>query len=149
MTGRKSTKAKGAPDYDDAKFWNARFATGSEVNEWLNSGEAILEAVLSDLSNRPRVTTSRVPRVLHLGPGMSKLGCTLRDECVEREWQGNGIVVRSPQFIHLYSTDWHYRMPISQPKPFAWAVMPKVPRAPCTQCIGYVLTCVCGMRSPC
>lgn len=149
MTGRKFTKVKGAPDYDDAEFWNARFATGSEVNEWLNSGEAILEAVLSDLSNRPRVTTSRVPRVLHLGPGMSKLGCTLRDECVEREWQGNGIVVRSRQFIPLHSTDRPYRTLISQPKPFAWAVMSKVLSIPCTQCIGYVLTCGCGTRSPC
>jgi hypothetical protein len=94
MAQRTRTKLKGAPDYDDAKFWDTRFATGGDVGEWLNSGEALLEAVLADLGNRPNVIIGKVPRVLHLGPGVSKLGCTLRDKCVGRGWQGNGIVVR-------------------------------------------------------
>jgi len=101
MARRTHTKLKGAPDYDDAEFWDTRFATGGDVGEWLNSGEALLEAVLADLENRPSVTTGKIPRVLHLGPGVSKLGCTLRDKCVEREWQGSGIVARS--FLYI---DW-------------------------------------------
>jgi hypothetical protein len=94
MAQRTHTKLKGALDYDDAEFWDTRFATGADVGEWLNSGEVLLEAVLADLGKRPSVTVEKVPRVLQLGPGVSKLGSTLRDKCVERGWQGNGIVVR-------------------------------------------------------
>ncbi|KAJ5557371.1 hypothetical protein N7494_001286 [Penicillium frequentans] len=87
-TGRPQ-KVTGAPDYDNPDFWDDRFATGQDVGEWLNSGEALIDAVVSDLESRP----VRRPRVLHLGPGVSQLGLKLRDACVERHWNGNGIVV--------------------------------------------------------
>lgn len=103
MTRITHKKTKGAPEYDEPEFWDARFATGADVGEWLNSGEALLEAVLRDLEDRPNVTTSKIPRVLHLGPGVSKLGCNLRDKCVEREWQGNGIVVSSQPIARLHT----------------------------------------------
>lgn len=88
---RQHTKVTGAPDYDSPDFWDTRFATGQDVGEWLNSGEALLDAVLGDLENRPGI--EGLPRVLHLGPGVSKLGAKLRNACVERQWKGNGIVV--------------------------------------------------------
>ncbi|KAJ5184049.1 hypothetical protein N7492_001665 [Penicillium capsulatum] len=87
---RTHTKVTGAPDYDSPEFWDARFATGRDVGEWLNTGEALLDAVLGDLETRPDLEGA--PRVLHLGPGVSKLGAKLRDACVERRWKGNGIV---------------------------------------------------------
>ncbi|KAJ6003340.1 hypothetical protein N7451_005887 [Penicillium sp. IBT 35674x] len=86
-TGRPQ-KVTGAPDYDNPEFWDDRFATGQDVGEWLSSGEALIDAVVSDLESRPYGR----PRVLHLGPGVSKLGLKLRDACVERHWNGNGIV---------------------------------------------------------
>lgn len=91
-------KITGAPDYDDAAFWDTKFATGQDVGEWLNSGEALVEAVLSDLERRPLpciAGEAKRPRVLHLGPGISKLGTKLRDAFVRRGWMGNGIVVSS------------------------------------------------------
>ncbi|KAJ5584791.1 uncharacterized protein N7459_004591 [Penicillium hispanicum] len=88
---RTHTKVPGAPDYDEPKFWDTRFATGQDVGEWLNSGETLIDAVLSDLENRPGFEHD-TPRVLHLGPGVSKLGLKLRDACVDRDWTGNGIV---------------------------------------------------------
>jgi hypothetical protein len=103
------TKLKGAPDYDDPEFWDTRFATGCDVGEWLNSGEALLDAVLSDLENRPNIQKDMImtPRVLHLGPGVSQLGNKLRDRCIERKWQGNGIVVGCPlSIVLLYLTNY-------------------------------------------
>ncbi|KAJ5718583.1 hypothetical protein N7488_004229 [Penicillium malachiteum] len=88
---RTHRKPKGAPDYDSPEFWDARFAAGADVGEWLNSGEALIDAVVSDLESRP-VITGRQPRVLHLGPGVSELGLKLRDACLKRDWMGNGIV---------------------------------------------------------
>lgn len=92
MTGfsRTHTKIAGAPDYHSPDFWDVRFATGQDVGEWLNSGEALLETALSELERR----TGRSPRVLHLGPGVSQLGQKLRAAYSEREWTGNSIVVR-------------------------------------------------------
>ena len=89
---RTHTKVTGAPDYDSPEFWDTRFATGQDIGEWLNSGETLVEAVLADLDRRPGFD-SDAPRVLHLGPGVSKLGPKLRDACSERNWKGNGIVV--------------------------------------------------------
>lgn len=89
--GRMHNKLAGAPDYDDPEFWDFRFATGRDVGEWLNSGEALLDVVLSDLERRPDVEGA--PRILHLGPGVSQLGMKLRDACTERDWMGSGIVV--------------------------------------------------------
>ncbi|KAJ5919393.1 hypothetical protein N7466_010336 [Penicillium verhagenii] len=86
-TGRPQ-KVTGAPDYDNPVFWDDRFATGRDVGEWLNSGEALVDAVVSDLESR----ASERPRVLHLGPGVSQLGLKLRDACTKRDWMGNGIV---------------------------------------------------------
>ncbi|KAJ5772573.1 hypothetical protein N7520_003102 [Penicillium odoratum] len=91
MSTVKLHKVTGAPDYDNPDFWDDRFATGRDVGEWLNSGEALIDAVVADLESRSGVAVSR-PRVLHLGPGVSKLGLKLRDACVERNWTGNGIV---------------------------------------------------------
>ncbi|KAL2000639.1 hypothetical protein VTN02DRAFT_2804 [Thermoascus thermophilus] len=88
-------KIAGAPDYDDAAFWDTKFATGQDVGEWLTSGEELVEAVLADLERRPLpggLEAARRPRVLHLGPGVSKLGTKLRDAFVRRGWMGNGIV---------------------------------------------------------
>lgn len=96
-------KVTGAPDYDNPDFWDDRFATGQDVGEWLNSGEALVDAVVSDLESRP----VRRPRVLHLGPGVSQLGLKLRDACVERHWNGNGIVVSFSCTIHAQPISTH------------------------------------------
>ncbi|KAI9925631.1 hypothetical protein ASPWEDRAFT_114128 [Aspergillus wentii DTO 134E9] len=92
--GASHTKTKGAPDYDDPEFWDVKFATGQDVGEWLNPGEVLLEAVLSDLERRhsTSLAAGARPRVLHLGPGVSKLGTKLCEMFVERGWVGNGIV---------------------------------------------------------
>ncbi|KAE8155317.1 hypothetical protein BDV25DRAFT_135065 [Aspergillus avenaceus] len=86
---RTHIKLAGTPDYDDPGFWNKKFATGQDVGEWLNPGESIIDTVVSDWENR---STQESPRVLHLGPGISKLGTKLRDAFVARNWAGNGIV---------------------------------------------------------
>lgn len=93
VSGRTHTKIAGAPDYDNPEFWDVRFATGQDVGEWLNSGETLLETVLSELERRPGLEGGGSPRVLHLGPGISQLGTKLRDAYIERRWPGNGIVV--------------------------------------------------------
>lgn len=90
-TGVQCPKIKGAPDYDDTAYWDTKFATGQDVGEWLNTGDAVLEAVLGDLNNRHKTNTN--PRVLHLGPGISKMGSKLQDAFISRRWPGNGIVV--------------------------------------------------------
>ncbi|KAL4812264.1 hypothetical protein BDW67DRAFT_193753 [Aspergillus spinulosporus] len=84
----------GAPDYDDPSFWDTRFATGQDVGEWLNPGEVLLDALLSFLESGPAPTAAQpnTPRVLHLGPGISKLGNKVRDAFVAREWKAHGIV---------------------------------------------------------
>ncbi|KAE8312123.1 hypothetical protein BDV41DRAFT_307981 [Aspergillus transmontanensis] len=89
--GRTHTKIAGTLDYDDPIFWDTKFATGQDVGEWLNPGENLIQAVLSDLDNRSFVQ-ERSPRVLHLGPGISKLGTKLREAFVHRGWKGSGIV---------------------------------------------------------
>ncbi|CAK41668.1 hypothetical protein CBS115989_5662 [Aspergillus niger] len=85
---RTHTKIAGTPDYDDPTFWDTKFATGRDVGEWLNSGEMLIDAVVSHLESRSATN----PRVLHLGPGISKLGIKLCDEFMKRNWAGNGIV---------------------------------------------------------
>lgn len=99
-------KATGAPEYDNPEFWDDRFATGRDVGEWLNSGQALIDAVVSDLESRP--VPSGQPRVLHLGPGVSQLGLKLRDACAERHWKGNGIVV---SWIHIVNATTHSHLP--------------------------------------
>ncbi|KAB8259426.1 hypothetical protein BDV32DRAFT_159341 [Aspergillus pseudonomiae] len=89
--GRTHTKIAGTADYDDPAFWDTKFATGQDVGEWLNPGENIVQAALSDLENRS-FGPERSPRVLHLGPGISKLGTKLREAFVDRDWKGSGIV---------------------------------------------------------
>lgn len=88
---RTHTKVAGTPDYDHPAFWDKKFATGQDVGEWLNPGESLIQATLSRLETRPFVP-ERSPRVLHLGPGVSKLGTKLREAFVERDWAGSGIV---------------------------------------------------------
>ena len=88
---RTYTKLAGTPDYDDPTFWDTKFATGRDVGEWLNSGEMLLDAVVSHLESLPATNTTA--RVLHLGPGISKLGTKLCDEFMKRNWAGSGIVV--------------------------------------------------------
>ncbi|KAA8641984.1 hypothetical protein EYZ11_004261 [Aspergillus tanneri] len=90
--GRKHTKIAGVPDYDDPSYWDNKFATGQDVGEWLNPGEALIDAALSDLQGRPLSASDAIPRVLHLGPGISKLGTKLRDAFVKQNWTGSYIV---------------------------------------------------------
>ncbi|KAL4804694.1 hypothetical protein BDV18DRAFT_142343 [Aspergillus unguis] len=80
-----------APDYDDASYWDTKFATGQDVGEWLNPGDVLLDALVSFLETRSPHEHA-TPRVLHLGPGISKLGTKVRDALVARGWPGNGIV---------------------------------------------------------
>ena len=94
-TERSQSNIKGAPDYDDPVFWDNKFATGQDVGEWLNTGDAVLEAVLEELKDRHRDNTVN-PRVLHLGPGISKLGAKLQDASMSHGWHGNSIVVSTP-----------------------------------------------------
>ncbi|KAE8371187.1 hypothetical protein BDV26DRAFT_276612, partial [Aspergillus bertholletiae] len=89
--GRTHTKIAGTPDYDDPTFWDRKFATGQDVGEWLNPGDHLVQVVLFELDNQPSVQ-ARSPRVLHLGPGISKLGTKLRQAFVDRDWKGSGIV---------------------------------------------------------
>jgi hypothetical protein len=86
-------KATGAPDYDEPAYWDAKFATGKDVGEWLNSGEILIDTTLSELARRPQ--PDAVPRALHLGPGISKLGTKLCEAFRERNWPGSCIVVSS------------------------------------------------------
>ncbi|KAL4924836.1 uncharacterized protein BDV17DRAFT_203891 [Aspergillus undulatus] len=85
-------KRTGAPDYDDPNFWDIKFATGQDVGEWLNPGESLLEALLSFLGKHSAAEKHATPQVLHLGPGISKLGTKVRSEFGARGWAGNGIV---------------------------------------------------------
>ncbi|KAI9036033.1 uncharacterized protein KD926_002512 [Aspergillus affinis] len=90
--GRTHAKLAGTADYDDVQFWDHKFATGRDVGEWLNPGESLVDAVVSDLESRSSFAVDVTPRVLHLGPGISQLGVKLRDAFTERRWLGNGIV---------------------------------------------------------
>lgn len=95
--GRTHSNIKGAPDYDDATYWDTKFATGQDVGEWLNSGGVVLEAVLADLKDRHGGSGMEIaPRALHLGPGISKLGTKLQEAFINRGWLSNGIVVSAP-----------------------------------------------------
>lgn len=98
----------GAPDYDDPSFWDTRFATGQDVGEWLNPGEVLLDALVSFLESEPAPTAAQpnTPKVLHLGPGISKLGSRVRDAFVARGWKANGIVVGSFASIGTAVTGW-------------------------------------------
>jgi hypothetical protein len=92
-------KIKGAPDYDDAEFWDKKFVTGQDVGEWLNPGDALLDAAISHLDHSQGLSreSQRVRRrVLHLGPGISALGSKLCDAFVQRGWRGDSIVVCVP-----------------------------------------------------
>ncbi|KAL4905538.1 hypothetical protein BDW74DRAFT_177906 [Aspergillus multicolor] len=90
------SRRTGAPDYDDPNFWDKKFATGQDVGEWLNPGEVLLDALVSFLENRSNAeaasSAKAAPKVLHLGPGVSKLGSRVRDAFVKRRWRGSGIV---------------------------------------------------------
>ena len=92
-SGRTHTKTLGASDYDEAAYWDTKFANKKDVGEWLNSGDAIIDVALSSLDGREFDESTTQPRVLHLGPGISKLGSRLRDAFVQRGLQGNAIVV--------------------------------------------------------
>ena len=87
---RPPDKIKGAPDYDDAGYWDAKFANGQDVGEWLNPGQALLEPVLTALEQHVHADD---PSVLHLGPGISKLGLKLCVAFAGRGWSSRGIVV--------------------------------------------------------
>lgn len=77
------------PDYDLASFWDKKFKNNQDIGEWLNAGEPLRDAVLSDLDRREGTGN---PRVLHLGPGISKLGSKLCDAFADRGWMGRGIM---------------------------------------------------------
>lgn len=131
-------KIAGAPDYDSPEFWDVRFATGKDVGEWLNSGEILLDLVLSDLKCRSGLG-ERSPRVLHLGPGVSQLGMKLRDAYVEQHWTGNSIVVSVLCTSNSGLATNCPRMWISLPRPFGSAKRSKTERTQNRQCTGTVL----------
>lgn len=137
---RTHTKIAGTPDYDDPIFWDTKFATGQDVGEWLNPGENLVQAVLSHLDNRSFVQ-ERSPRVLHLGPGISKLGTKLREAFVDRDWKGSGIVVSLLTLVGTESllTRNCHRMLIFRPKPSAWAKKSRANKTRRMQCTGCVL----------
>ncbi|KAJ6164631.1 hypothetical protein N7470_003303 [Penicillium chermesinum] len=68
---RPSFHTKGAPDYDSADFWDARFAAGRDVGEWLNSGDMLIGTIMAELS---KAGTDEQPRVLHLGQASRSWG---------------------------------------------------------------------------
>lgn len=94
--GRIHSQTKGAPDYDEPAYWDTKFATGQDVGEWLNSGDAVLEAALAHLESWYGGSDSVTPSALHLGPGISKLGTKLQEAFTSRGWLSNGIVVSAP-----------------------------------------------------
>ncbi|KAH8689104.1 hypothetical protein BGW36DRAFT_365635 [Talaromyces proteolyticus] len=94
-------RIKGAPDYDDAGFWDAKFVTGQDIGEWLNTGEVLLDATISHIEqkdpllfaqSRNSAETRSRSRILHLGPGISTLGARLCTAFVQRGWRADGIV---------------------------------------------------------
>ncbi|KAF7717781.1 Uncharacterized protein PECH_007378 [Penicillium ucsense] len=87
---RTHTKIPGAPDYDSPQFWDARFASGQDVGEWLNPGEPLIDAFVKDLDGRFAETGT--PRTLHLGPGVSTLGYKIQDVYQQRGWMSWNIV---------------------------------------------------------
>ena len=90
-TNHERAKIKGAPDYDEAAYWDNKFATGKDIGEWLNSGDILIDAALSESDHRP--DPDATPRVLHLGPGISTLGTRLYKVFRGRGWSGSYIVV--------------------------------------------------------
>ncbi|EAW12390.1 uncharacterized protein ACLA_063580 [Aspergillus clavatus NRRL 1] len=87
---RGRVRIKGAADYDEAAYWDTKFATGKDAGEWLNSGDILIDAALSELNRRPHPDAT--PRVLHLGPGISTLGTRLCELFQGRGWPGSCIV---------------------------------------------------------
>lgn len=135
------------PDYDDASFWDRKFAAGKDIGEWLNPGEPLLGA-LADVDQWAPAGES--PRVLHLGPGISKLGEKLSDEFVRRGWTGKSIVVcfYGIQSLRTRLTDYSPRMWISPPKPCDSARKQRSPKMQRTQCPGSRRISVPGPISP-
>jgi len=99
-------KIKGAPDYDDASYWDAKFITGQDPGEWLNEGVVLIDTAIRELewqhsncSNEAEEISQKQipgPRALHLGPGISSLGDKLYEAFVQRNWKGSDIFVWSP-----------------------------------------------------
>jgi hypothetical protein len=141
-TRREHPKVKGAPDYDDPTYWDVKFATGKDVGEWLNSGEILIETTLSELEHRPQ--PDALPRALHLGPGISKLGIKLCEAIHKQNWPGSCIVVRPLVCRPLESCtnipSSPIRMRIFQRKLSASAGSSRAARTQTRQCIGSKLT---------
>lgn len=105
-------KVKGAPDYDDAAYWDTKFITGQDVGEWLNEGDSLIERAISELEiqytpplgngSMMREAQTGSPRALHLGPGISAVGSKLCEAFERRGWKGCDIIVWLPKlfFIH-------------------------------------------------
>ncbi|KUL83069.1 hypothetical protein ZTR_11160 [Talaromyces verruculosus] len=95
-------KVKGAPDYDDAAYWDTKFITGQDVGEWLNKGDLLIERAIAELEtqyNTPSIGNGSAmpdqmgtPRALHLGPGISALGSKLCEAFGRKGWKGCDIV---------------------------------------------------------
>ncbi|EED16176.1 conserved hypothetical protein [Talaromyces stipitatus ATCC 10500] len=90
----KHKMVKGAPDYDDAAYWDKKFITGQDVGEWLNEGDLLIERAMAELESRDvkKDIIPGGPRVLHLGPGISALGSKLCEAFESRGWKGCDIV---------------------------------------------------------
>lgn len=96
-------KVKGAPDYDDAAYWDTKFITGQDVGEWLNEGDLLIERAMAELETQyPSPLASEgvlnegrgvSPRALHLGPGISAVGRKLCKAFEMKGWKGRDIVV--------------------------------------------------------
>lgn len=96
-------KIKGAPDYDDAAYWDTKFMTGQDVGEWLNEGDLLIERAIAaleiiyapifDHGDSTKTEDLHTPSVLHLGPGISAVGSKLCKEFGQRGWKGNNILV--------------------------------------------------------
>ncbi|GAM38644.1 hypothetical protein TCE0_033r09533 [Talaromyces pinophilus] len=95
-------KVKGAPDYDDAAYWDTKFITGQDVGEWLNKGDLLIERAINELEtqyNTPSIGNGSAtlgqmgtPRALHLGPGISAVGSKLCEAFGRKGWKGCDIV---------------------------------------------------------
>lgn len=105
-------KVKGAPDYDDAAYWDTKFITGQDVGEWLNEGDLLIDRAIAELETQYSSTLaseiaveegkSATPRALHLGPGISAVGSKLCEAFEMKGWKGCDIVVclLKLSFIH-------------------------------------------------
>lgn len=112
---------KGAPDYDCAQYWDAKFINERRVGEeardgiplavrrghveWLGSGQELATRAIAHLRRRDELHA--VPshrqddnRLLHIGPGTSDLIDWLAAEFEKNAWPTGGIVVSEVPIVN-------------------------------------------------